>query len=66
MADEVVRFLSLLRAEEGVAEAASQILFTYRRKEAAVSKDKDQGGSETDESWKRPGHVAAAGTEGPA
>ena len=51
---EVVRFLELLRSGEGVAEDARRILFTHRRNEAAMSKDKSKGSSDTDEPWKAP------------
>lgn len=50
-----MRFLSLLRSEDGIAENASQILIRFRNREPAMSNHKDQGSSETDEPWELPG-----------
>jgi hypothetical protein len=51
--NELVRFLQLLRAAEGVEEKARRILITYRYNEAAMSKDK-KSSSETDKPWTAP------------
>ena len=37
--DQVVRFVTLLRAEEGVDELAKQILVRFRLNKATMSKD---------------------------
>jgi hypothetical protein len=52
--NELVRFLQLLRAAEGVEEKARRILGTYRYNEAAMSKDKKGSSSETDKPWTAP------------
>ena len=46
--DDVVRFMELLRSGDGVPAEMEQILVTYRKSEAAMSKDKDKSMSETD------------------
>jgi hypothetical protein len=53
--DQIVRFLSLVRSNDEVAEETAKILVRYRSREAAMSKDKEKGSSETDEPWKLPG-----------
>jgi hypothetical protein len=53
--DQIVRFLSLVRSNDEVAEETEKILVRYGRREAAMSKDKEKGSSETEEPWKLPG-----------
>ena len=52
--DDVLRFIELLRSGDGVPAEMKQILATYRKSEAPMSKDKDKSMSETDEPWKAP------------
>ncbi len=56
MTDEVVRFHTLLRCEDDVANQAGQILLRYRKRRRAMSKDK--GSSETDQPWNLPGEYS--------
>lgn len=49
MADEVLRFLKLLRTNEVADQRATGILLRYRQNEAAINSNKTKGRREIDE-----------------
>jgi hypothetical protein len=49
MADEVLRFLTLLRTNDVVDQRATQILLRYRQNETAMKSNKSKGRSTADE-----------------